>query len=83
MKDYIQKVIHLELDGKHYYFGSSKALCDTFSSDIIGINYEQIRRVKLAPDNPYKNDKCIIRKGFLVTTPKKRSDNNKNEEQEP
>lgn len=71
MANYTQKVIHLELGGKHYYFGSMKAMFDTFDRETIGISYDYLRRVGLSADKPYQNKKCIIRVGKLVTTPKK------------
>ena len=71
MAKYVQKVIHLELEGMHYYFGSLKALCDSFGKDSIGITYDSLRHTDLSPDTPYRNKKCIIREGILVTTPKK------------
>lgn len=72
----IIKVFHLELNGKHYYFGSKKALCDAFSKEDIGITYPSLRNYALSPSNPYVNKKknCIIREGILGTAPKKSSD---------
>lgn len=59
-------VIHLEIEGEHYYFGSLKKLTDTFGKDVLGIGYNSLRNVHLSPDNPYSNGRCIIRKGKLV-----------------
>lgn len=67
------KVFHLELNGEHYYFGSKKALCDTFGKEYIGITYPSLRNYALSPTNPFSNKKCIIREGTLVTAPKKTS----------
>jgi len=58
-------VIHLELDGLHYYFGSLKALTLQFQKEIIGIEYSSLRNCGLSVVKPYKNSKCIIRKGVL------------------
>lgn len=66
---YVQKVVHLEINGEHYYFGSISALCHTFSKEVIGVSYGYLRHVHLAPDNPFQNKKCIIRVGPLVTSP--------------
>ena len=74
MAKYVQKVIHLELDGKHYYFGSLRALSDTFGKDAIGLNYNSLRCMGISPETPFKNKKCIIREGILVTKPKKGGD---------
>ncbi len=67
------KVIHLELfrDGSHHYFGSIKALCDTYGKDDIGIVYSSLRGVNLSESKVYRNSKCVIRQGTLITTPKK------------
>lgn len=67
------KVYHLELNGEHYYFGSKKALCDTFGKEVIGITYPSLRNYDLSPNNLFKNKKCIIREGILVTAPKQSS----------
>lgn len=60
-------VIHLELNGLHYYFGSLKALVVEFSKEKIGIEYGSLRNYGLSTDKPYTNSKCIIRKGYLKT----------------
>lgn len=67
------KVIHLELkeDHTHHYFGSLKALCDNYGKDKIGIGYPYIRAVGLSDSKFYENNKCIIRQGILITTPRK------------
>ena len=64
-------VIHLELikDGgnEHYYFGSIANIYEYFSAQDLGIGYGSLRNYGLSPDNPYKNSKCIIRKGILLS----------------
>ena len=30
-------IVHLEVEGKHYYYGNLKALCDHWSKDKIGV----------------------------------------------
>lgn len=79
MAKYEQKVIHLEMGNKHYYFGSLQALWDNIGMDSIGMTYNQLRhrcRFKLTPDTPFENkDKnYIIRKGVLITSSQKGSD---------
>lgn len=59
-------VIHVEIDGKHYYFGSIANIFEYFDSETIGISYGSIRNYGLSVDNPYQNKKCIIRKGVLL-----------------
>ncbi len=65
-----RKVIHLYLkkDNSHHYFGSIKALCDTYGKDEIGIVYSSLRGVSLGEKKMYENNKCVIRQGVLITT---------------
>jgi len=58
-------VIHLELNGSHYYFGSLKAMTVQFPKEEIGIEYGSLRNYGLSETKPYQNTKCIIRKGSL------------------
>ena len=64
-------VIHVEINAKHYYFGSLAALYEVFDSKLLGIGYGALRNVGLTPEKPYRNRCCIIRKGILRTIPKK------------
>ena len=61
-------VVHLELDGNHYYYGNLKALCDHWDKDIIGVTYGILRNFNITSDKPFCNDKCIIRRGTIVTS---------------
>ena len=66
-------LIHVELTqtGKHYYFGSMKAIYGVLSVDDVGISYNTLRsHYSPKEDFPYKNEKCIIRKGSIVRTSK-------------
>ncbi|NDW08471.1 hypothetical protein [Dysgonomonas sp. 520] len=65
-------VIHLEMDGKHYYFGSIANIYEYFDKDIIGISYGSLRNYGLSQEKPYQNNKCIIRKGVLLAKPSNR-----------
>ena len=69
-------VVHLEMGGQHYYYGNLKALCDNWDKEKLGIAYTKIRNFGLAPDKPFLGEKCTIRKGIIVTSPRK---NEKNE----
>ena len=69
-----RKVIHVEMNGSHYYFGSVAAIYEQFSKDEIGISYGSLRNYGLSEQRPYVNSKCIIRRGILKTIPKKDSD---------
>lgn len=64
-------VIHLALpNGEHHYFGSIKALCDNFNKEQIGIGYKSLANFGVAPNKPYRNKLCTVRKGILITAPK-------------
>lgn len=65
-------VIHVEIDGKHHYFGSIANIYEYFDSEIIGISYGSLRNYGLSSDKPYQNNKCIIRKGVLLAKPSNR-----------
>ncbi len=67
----VRMVVHLELDGKHYYFGNLKALCDKFDKETIGVAHNYLKNYGISEDKPFVNKKCIIRKGAIITTPKK------------
>jgi hypothetical protein len=58
-------VIHLELNGSHFYFGSLKAMTVDYKKEVIGIEYSSLRNYGLTENKPYQNSKCIIRKGVL------------------
>lgn len=66
-------VVHLELlnNNSHYYFGSLAAIYEKFSKEEVGISYGSLRNFGLSADKPYMNKLCIIRKGYLITIPKK------------
>ena len=66
-------VVHVELltSNSHYYFGSLAAIYEKFSKEEIGISYGSLRNYGLSSEKPYKNKLRIIRKGSLITIPKK------------
>ncbi len=68
MKKQERTVIHLELDGRHYYYGNLKALTDAWGRDTLGISYNYLRNYGLSDYRPYIGKRCIIRKGILVTS---------------
>lgn len=71
------KVIHLQLldTDEHYYFGSLVALTDMFGKDAIGITYSSLCSYISLHDYPFKNKKCIIRKGEFHTKTTNRAKN--------
>ena len=58
-------VIHLEINGEHYYFGSIASIYDYFTPQDIGVVYGTLRNYGLSPKHPYQHAKCTIRKGVL------------------
>ncbi len=60
-------VIHLEINGEHHYYGSVANLYEFFTTEELGISYASLRNFGLAPNHPYKNNKCTIRKGALLS----------------
>lgn len=61
-------VIHLEMSGKHFYYGNLKALCDSWAKDELGVSYNYLKNYGIDEENPYIGKKCIIRKGAIVTS---------------
>lgn len=61
-------IVHLEKDGRHYYYGNLKALTDHWPKETIGVSYSYLKNLNIAEDKPYQNDKCIIRRGVIITT---------------
>lgn len=67
-------VVHVELlcNNSHHYFGSLAAIYEKFKKEEIGIGYGSLRNYGLSAEKPYQNKLCIIRKGVLITIPKKK-----------
>ena len=64
-------VVHLEIDGKHYYYGNLKALCDSWDKETLGVAYNYLRNYGIDEEKPYIGKKCVIRKGVIITSPHK------------
>ena len=62
-------VIHLQMleTDVHHYFGSIANIYQYYTSEQIGITYASLRNYGLSNEHPYKNKKCIIRKGLLLS----------------
>lgn len=71
VKKQVRAVVHLEVAGKHYYYGNLKALTDIWDKSALGVSYSYLKNLNISEDNPYHNDKCIIRRGIIITSPKK------------
>ena len=65
-------VVHLEIGGRHFYYGNIKALCDHWDKDALGVGYAYLRNYGISEEKPFRNAKCIIRKGILVSSKKER-----------
>ena len=60
--------VHLEKEGKHYYYGNLKALTDHWPKDAIGVSYSYLKNLNISEEKPYRNDFCIICRGCIVTS---------------
>lgn len=72
------KVIHLELDGEHYYFGSPKAMFDIMGKEKMGMSYNSFHsNIHLKIGEPYYNRRrgYTIRVGILGQAKTNRSNN--------
>ena len=56
-------IVHLEKDGRHYYYGNLKALCDHWPKKEIGVSHTYLKNLI--------NKRCIIRRGVIVTSERK------------
>lgn len=63
-------IVHLEKDGRHFYYGNLKALTDHWNKDAIGVSYTYLKNLKISEDKPYRNEWCVIRRGIIVTSSK-------------
>ena len=63
-----RKIVHLEISGEHHYFGNLKALCENWDKDKIGVTYAILRNYNITGDKPFRNDKCVIRRGTIITS---------------
>ena len=70
-KKQIRAIVHLEKNDEHYYYGNLKALTDNWSKEEIGVSYKYLKNLNITFEKPYKNEKCIIRRGVIVTSTRK------------
>lgn len=61
-------VVHLEINGEHYYYGNLRALTDAWSKEDLGVSYNYLKNLNISQKNPFCNKKCIIRKGIIITS---------------
>ena len=71
-------IVHLEIDGKHEYFGSPASLYDIHSAEELGITQASLNnhfyKLKEEEEKIYRNKKCVIRKGTVYLKPKRKLD---------
>ena len=47
-----------------------KALCDHWDKDALGVGYAYLRNYGISEEKPFRNARCIIRKGIIITSGK-------------
>lgn len=64
---YGKTVYHVSFgDDENYYFGSLAAVCSHFTHSEMGVSLARLYDFGIKPDRPFRNGKCIIRKGILL-----------------
>ena len=43
-------------------------MTDHWDKDAIGVSYTYIKNLNISEDKPFRNEKCIIRRGILITS---------------
>ena len=71
MSNSTRTVVHLQINNKHEYYGSTSSLYDQHTAEELGLTKASLNNYfsKLADGAEliYSNSKCIIRKGTLYT----------------
>ena len=78
-----RNITHLEINGRHEYFGSPSSLYDKYSAEDLGISQGALNnyfcKLKEGDELIYKNKLCTIRKGELYVKPTTRGRRKKTE----
>ena len=61
-----RKVIHLQIEDRHYYYGSIASLFEDFTKEQLGFSQFQVKN-NICKMGEMRSGKCIIRKGTLIT----------------
>ena len=81
MSNSTRTVVHLQINNKHEYYGSTSSLYDQHTAEELGLTKASLNNYfsKLADGAEliYSNSKCIIRKGTLYTLKKLHEDEKK------
>lgn len=65
-------IVHLQIGERHYYYGNLKAMTDEWTKEKIGVTYSYLKNLNISEERPYLNEYCIIRRGIIVTSHKKK-----------
>lgn len=65
-------IVHLQIGERHYYYGNLKAMTDVWPKERIGVSYSYLKNLNIVEEKPYQNEYCVIRRGIIVTSPKKK-----------
>lgn len=71
-----RKVIHLQLNNNHSYYGSIASLFNCYSQTDLGYSYFQVKN-NLGKLGIMQNDKCTIRQGIIKAKISNRGNKNK------
>ena len=74
-KEY-RSILHLEMNGRHEYFGSPSSLYDKHTPEELGITQASLNnyfsKLPVNQEKIYTNKLCVIRKGVLYVKPSTR-----------
>ena len=71
-KIHAQKVVHLQIESAHSYYGSIKAMVDAVGEETLGISERKMRDMRISSFPEYTTPTgAIIRIGRLITTGKR------------
>lgn len=46
-------------------------MTDHWNKDAIGVTYAYLKNLNITIDKPFQNDKCVIRRGVIITSERK------------
>lgn len=58
-----ETIFHVEKEGKHFYFGSITAICESM---VLGIQKQSLWNYKIRQNKPYYGKGFTIRKGIII-----------------
>lgn len=63
--------VHFKLSGEDEYFGSFSAIYDNHTKEDIGYTLGSLMNLRISEDNPFENNKVIIKVSWLKQKKKK------------